>query len=262
MEETISKHLMDFVSTDPRNSLVAHGGMTIYDPPLVAFALADDPLFVKLKDPDVVGPDHLLPQEWMAGARTVVSYFLPFTKEVRRSNRSLGLPSEEWVSSRIDGESFNDAARRTLISLVEELGGQGVAPVLDSKFTVTNVQSNWSERHVAHIAGLGTFGLHKNLITAKGCAGRYGSVVTTLDLTPTRRPYTAYFEYCPWLATGECGECMKRCPSGAITPQGKNKWVCKNYIDNTIRPKFKPRYGCAKCQIAVPCEQGIPESIK
>lgn len=257
-EKIIRQHLIDFVNSDRRNSLVAHGGMTIYDSPLVAFAAADDPLFEQLKQPDVVGPEHLSPREWLPGARSVISYFLPFTKEVRRSNRVPGLPSEEWVSSRIDGEVFNDALRRSLVALIQEMGAQGVAPVLDPRFKVKSVVSNWSERHVAYIAGLGTFGLHKGLITTKGCAGRFGSVVTSLELIPTPRPFTTHFQYCPWLTDGKCGVCIERCPSGAITLEGKNKLICKNYLDKEILPKFKPRYGCAKCQIAVPCEQRIP----
>lgn len=33
---------------------------------------------------------------------------------------------------------------------------------------------------------------------------------------------------------------------------------CAYYLDNVVQPLFKPRYGCAKCNISVPCEHGIP----
>jgi hypothetical protein len=52
-------------------------------------------------------------------------------------------------------------------------------------YEMQNVTSNWSERHSAYIAGLGTFCLSYSLISEKGCAGRYGTVVTDLDLEPS-----------------------------------------------------------------------------
>ncbi len=260
LEETINKFLIAFVKNDPGNSLVAHGGMRIYDSVIVAFAAADDPLFEKLKEPGVIGPDHLSPPQWLASARSVISYFLPFTKEIRQSNRHPGLPSEEWVSARIDGEEFNRAVRKSLLSLVEKLNGQGVAPALESRFKVKGVTSNWSERHAAYIAGLGTFGLHSHLITAKGCAGRLGSVITSLELAPTARPYNDLHEYCLWFTNGTCGDCIERCPSEALTFEGKDKHACESYLNTEIMPRYKPRYGCAKCQIAVPCEDNIPTS--
>ena len=144
-KEEIKKQLMIFVSDAASNSLIAHGGMPIYDAPLMAIAAADDPMFDKLKEPGVIGPDHLVPQDFLAGARSVISYFLPFTKEIRQSNQSPGLPSEEWVSARIDGEAFNNEVRRHLVALVEELDGQGVAPTLEPLFQVHEVASNWSK---------------------------------------------------------------------------------------------------------------------
>lgn len=257
-EDALRRQLSDFVEEDPRNSMAAHGGMKIYNSPLVGFASAEDPLFDDFRVPGIVSPGFLKPEDWLAGAKTVVSYFLPFTKEVRDSNRRPGLPSEEWVSARIDGEAFNDVVRSYLVGLLKEAGAQAVSPVLDPRFKVTDRVSNWSERHVAFAAGLGTFGLHRALITEKGSAGRFGSAVTTLFLEPTHRKYTTYFEYCPYLSRGKCGACMRRCPPSAISENGKDHSVCSNYINTEVLPRFSPRYGCAKCNISVPCEYGIP----
>ena len=71
--------------------------------------------------------------------------------------------------------------------------------------------SNWSERHVAYVCGLGTFGLSKGLITERGMAGRFGSIVTDAELAPTPRKYSDPFEYCT-----KCGACQFRCPAKAI----------------------------------------------
>lgn len=256
--ESISKQFTTFVNNAASNTLAAHGGIPIYDSPLIAFAAADDPLFEKLKEPGVIGPEHLSPREWLANARSVISYFLPFTKQIRQSNRAPGLPSAEWVAARIDGEAFNNEARRHLVALVEELGGQGVAPALEPQFQMKEVASNWSERHVAYIAGLGTFGLHRHLITGKGCAGRLGSVVTSLELVPTKRPYKDLYDYCLWFANGTCGDCIEHCPSKALTFEGKDKHACRVYLFTEVLPRFKPGYGCGKCQVNLPCEDAMP----
>lgn len=258
IEAAIGEQLVAFVVGDPGNSLAAHDGMTIYDAPLVSIAAADDPLFARLKEPEVVGPHYLAPAEWLPGARSVISYFLPFTEAVRSSNRQPGLPSSEWVSARIDGEAFNVSARKMLVAMVERLGGQGIAPAIDPRFEVQPVTSNWSERHVGYVAGLGTFGLHRHLITARGSAGRIGSVVTTLALAPTLRSYEDPYENCLWFRDGSCGICLDRCPTGALTEAGKDKYICKHYLEETVWAIFKPRYGCAKCQVAVPCEDALP----
>ena len=239
----LEKALRGFVPNHAHNCLAAHGNMPMYDEPLVGFAAAADPLFLELKKPEVVTPEHLLPGELLPGARTVISYFLPFTALVRETNYGPGLASEEWASARIDGENFNDEVRKFLIAYLEGLGGRAVAPVKQPGYKSLKVKSTWSERHAAFIAGLGTFGLSRSLITARGAAGRFGSVVTTLEFPPTARPYKHHEEYCLFLTDGGCGECIDRCPSGAITKYGKDKEVCRNYIDTVVKPYFAPRYG-------------------
>ncbi len=193
-------------------------------------------------------------QGWLPGVQSVISYFLPFTEAVRRPNYSPGLPATEWVYGRIEGEMCNSALRRYL---VEWFNGQGVdafAPALDERCKVQDKRSNWSERHVAFIAGLGTFGLNKSLITGKGSAGRFGSVVVASALAATPRNYTEVYEYC-----NHCWQCIERCPSGAIKKEGKDVGVCSDYTDTVVKPRFAPRYGCGKCQTTVPCETGIPK---
>lgn len=264
IENTIRTKLEEFVQTDPRNAMPAHGGMRIYDAPLIGFASAGDPMFETLAQPEIFGAQLIRPGEWLSGAKTVLSYYLPFTKEVRTTNRAQGLPSEEWASARIDGETFNRAVGEFLVALLAELGADAVAPLIDPRFATgytgpNKVKiSNWSERHAAHIAGLGTFGLHRALITEKGSAGRFGSVVTTLAVEPTKRQYAGPFDYCAYLTKGKCGVCIQRCPAHAIADGAKDNLLCAAYVDMT-KEMFKPRYGCAKCNIAVPCETGIPK---
>ncbi len=264
----LTQAITDFVAHDPRNAMAAHGGMRMYDKPLVAVAAADDEWFSRFSEAGIIGPHYMPPDVWLPGAQSVICWFLPFTKTVRDTNRAPGLPSEEWASARIDGEVFNNALRDFVADWLKSHGGEAAAPAADQRFAVVNRIPNWSERHAAFVAGLGTFGLHRALITEKGSAGRLGSVVTTLKLEPTLRPYTRYDEYCPFLTSQQaqtitggktkCGACIRRCPSHAISIDGKDHEVCGGFIDNEVLPLFAPRYGCAKCNVGVPCESGIP----
>ncbi|WP_269848352.1 hypothetical protein [Methanosarcina horonobensis] len=66
------------------------GTETRYREPLVGYASADDPIFDEMKE--IIGPHHLHPKEIFPGAKTVVSFFLPFEKELVKLNwRSPGL---------------------------------------------------------------------------------------------------------------------------------------------------------------------------
>lgn len=251
----LEEKIADFIGNE-QNFVEELGMMQIWDQPLIGVARASDPLWEKLKEPEVVGPHHLTPDEWLPGAKSIISYFLPFTEHVRSSNRLKGLPSKEWLYGRYEGEMFNNALRRIIIDVVEAAGGRAMAPALDNRFAVANHISNWSERHAAFIAGLGTFSLNDSLITNLGTAGRFGSVITDLEFEPKIRPYKEVEEYCT-----KCYECIDRCPPRAITVNGKDAESCSKFL-NKILKLNKPRYACGKCQTAVPCEYKNPTTKK
>jgi epoxyqueuosine reductase QueG len=243
------------LESHPLASIAEAGGMRLYDPPLAAVARADDSLFGGLKDEAAVGPAHLGPREWMAESESVVSFFFPFSEEVRRSNRGLGLPSLEWLYGRIEGEALLRAAVAAGVEAARASGGRAISPASDPRFRIVDRRSNWSERHVAYVAGLGTFSLSRSLITVAGSAGRLGSLLTDIPLEATPRPYDGLEEYC-----SKCGACMARCPPKAISALGKDNAICSGYLDE-MKLRFAPRYGCGKCQTAVPCAAGIPPRL-
>ena len=249
-------------------------GMKLYEPPLVGFARADDPLFtVEFKQTGVIHPEYRAPREWLPNAKTIISFFLPFTQEIKDSNRNLadepyepGAPqrcSAEWLHGRIEGQIFVNQLTDYIQSLLEGRGFETVCPTTSGKLRmITPYISTWSERHAAYAAGLGTFGLSKGLITKKGMCGRYGSVITSAEFDPDPRPYASPFAYCTM-----CGACMAKCPAGAIDKSrgcalGKDQLVCAPYVSGSKLPPHgvhqRVRYGCGKCQCGVPCESGIP----
>ncbi len=249
-------------------------GMHIFEDPLVETADAEDPLFYgEFKQPHVIGPHFRPPGEWVPGAKTVISFFLPFTRFVRDSNRGLTDKAYDeniknqrcsipWLHGRIEGQTLVDAVSEHIATVLKREGYRAVVPSLSPGFVNLGITSNWSERHVAYAAGLGTFGLSKGLITKKGMAGRFGSVVTDAVFPVTDRPYTSPFEYCTM-----CGACQHRCPVRAIDVSrgcalGKDQAICYPYLKGSFLPPHGihqvVRYGCGKCQVSVPCEHQIP----
>lgn len=246
-------------------------GMRIFDDPIFAFGDADDKYFSRLKDPSIIGEHFNLPKEWLSQAKTVISFFLPFSKLVKNSNKQdKTWPSEGWLHGRIEGQALLNSLCLKINKELIKQGYRSIIPSLSKKFwsrsgyamnnQLTVYQkpnlpvftSNWSERHVAFICGLGTFGLSKGLITKKGIAGRFGSIITDLYIEPDLRKYEDSSEYCL-----KCGECIKQCPAHAISLEGgKSHFICSEFLDK-IKVKYRPRYGCGKCQVNVPCENGI-----
>lgn len=247
-------------------------GTKIFDAPIFAFGAADDEYFQSLKDPSVIGKHFLLPKEWLPQANTVISFFLPFSQALKKSNsQDMSWPSDEWLHGRIEGQVLITKLCQYLQEELQNAGYNSIVPCSDERFwartgkkpDVTHSDeapllytSNWSERHVALVCGLGTFGLAKGLITKKGSAGRLGSVVTELYLSPDQRECKDIYEYC-----SKCGTCVKNCPVDAISLEnGKIHEICSVFGQETLK-KHKPRYGCGKCQVKVPCENGIPAKL-
>lgn len=268
----LRERLTKAVLESPKNAICADyalrpelAGTPYYDAPLVGCAAAEDSLFAQFRnDPKIYGQDLRLPGEWLPGAVSVVSFFLPFSEKVRGSNTpNLEEPSDEWLHGRIEGQAFLEELCRTVAGWLESEGYQAVIPAIHEDFGIHReparkalgepvFASNWSERHAAFAAGLGTFSLSKHIITEKGVCGRFGSVITDAPLEITPRPYTEPYEYCTF-----CGACIRRCPVKAILPEGKDVQLCSDYVDDTRR-RHAPRYGCGKCQLAVPCTDRIP----
>ena len=251
-------------------------GLRMYDLPIVGFGSAADPLFKEYQKPPAGYYWNKLPTDFLPEGRSVISCFFPTSQEIRDMQRQeTDHPCKAWTFARVEGQAYINACMDAIAEWLCTEGTKTVYPqhhpdyfwmmngkILDGKLagttpehaTETSHASNWSERHAAFVCGLGTFSLSRNLITVKGVAGRFGSVVTELLLEPDERPYKAYDEYCTY-----CGACAQRCVFGAIDIKlGKDLNACRNALAS-LRPYVLPRKGCGLCQVEVPCEFAIPK---
>ena len=278
----IREMIETFVLSSPENSLGGpFGNEPAWGKPLVGFCRGDDPIFETFRE--VVGEEQWTPFEIFTrafpglkvepGDLSVISWVLPQTENTKKDQaRESRYPSERWVRSRLFGEKFNDLLRSRIVQALEERGFSAVAPVLSAEWSKVDSEkyvysSRWSERHMAHACGLGTFGLCDGLITPLGKAVRFGSVVVDMDLPFAARPFKLYYEYCPFLMEGKCGACIARCPAGAISEKGHDKRLCNEYYRQVVACYAKEKWdlegdiGCGLCQAGIPCESCIPELL-
>jgi len=237
-------------------------GLRMYDAPIFAFGSPEDGVFEEFRSPSVIGSHFILPHEWLPGVKTVIAFFLPYSERIKKANAlNRDWPADEWLHGRYEGQIFLQSFALSLQKFISDAGFVSLTPAFDKRFKSGTASdgftSNWSERHVAFACGLGTFSLSTGLITRKGVCGRFGSILTVLDLPKDVKDYGHFLDYCIM-----CGACVKRCPVDAITLDGgKSHPPCKDFVEFTLT-KHKPRYGCGKCQVKVPCESAIPKRKK
>ncbi len=279
MMHWISEKIEQWMANLDNNAIEPGSALPAFDKPLVGVARGDDELFSFLKND--IGKDfywtpleafiHAFPKEHVsADELSVIAWILPQTENTRLAHRKMKeLPSIEWSKARHYGEKVNENLRRYVTEMLINAGYQTCAPVLLSQWTRNlspryGFASSWSERHAAHVCGLGTFGLSDGLITPQGKAIRVGSVIVRMQIPQTPRPYPQHNSYCLHAVTGKCLVCTRRCPVGAISKAGHDKVKCKEYIrEVTSLHVEKEQLGfkvnsCGLCQTKVPCEYRNP----
>jgi hypothetical protein len=269
----IEEHLDSYLET-ASHARMAGSGRRFFSKPDAAAQRADHPFFADLGG---VVPGHLRPEEVFdasfgqpAGELSVLSLVFPIHDETRAENGvSRGLPSLSWVMTRIYGQESLDRTAQYLCSWFREQGIRAVAASQSDLFAVRDTDegfpiSNWSERHVAYACGLGTFGLSRGLITRRGSAHRVSSFVVEAVFDRYARIRQPWYADCPFLTDGECGECIERCPAGAIARRGQSKSRCRSFCYGTVGKAFeeqlgRPGKGCGLCQTNVLCMSESPQ---
>jgi epoxyqueuosine reductase QueG len=276
----IERMIKSFINDAEENSLRNDANDRAWEEPLVGFSRGDDPLYERLKADIgrfVWTPLEIFSQTFPsvkvgANELSVISWILPQTEKTKSDNRNQkAYPSETWVRARVYGEEVNDRLREHVVETLRASGIEAVAPLLSPFYEAFETSdrygfaATWSERHTAYVSGLGTFGLCDGLITPRGKAMRCGSVVGRIQIPATERPYDDPYAYCLFFTKGLCGECIDRCPTGAITEAGHDKERCHQYLRGEVVGYTTTHfdlggdsYSCGLCQTGVACESKIP----
>lgn len=238
------EELMEGFITEYHND---HDHQVDWKRPLVGYADANSPYILGLRS--IISETHYLPEDILKGCTVIISYFLPFAESVGADNETDDEPSRLWSLAYTETNQMLSQLNDYLIDQIELMGFHGAVPENAGTIDNEHIYSNWSQRHIAYAAGLGTFGMNNMLITENGCCGRFSSIVTDLPVVPDE---TRKAEFCTYRLNGKCGICMKKCPINAFDAyRGYDRRSCFVRLDD-----FERRLGtdaCGKCTVGLPC---------
>jgi epoxyqueuosine reductase QueG len=128
-------------------------------------------------------------------------------------------------------------------------------------FDIKKLVSTWSHRHIAYIAGMGTFGINNMLITKNGCCGRFGSIAINYGLSEYKQ-VGEIKEKCLNKLYGNCGICQSNC---VVKCYDKNSFDRLKCYEQCLKNKeLHKKYGhadvCGKCLANLPCSTNEPEA--
>lgn len=248
--EDLRRIVEEFVSSYPLKSHIRNW----WRKPLLATGRADDRFRVL---PQIASEEHLLPHDLLYSANTVIVFFLPFVKELIEENSSGKFPCRSWG---LAYEATNDLISLLAEKIKDHLAERGYKSAITPathNFDEIKLVSRWSHKHLAHLSGLGRFGVNAQLITPSGCAGRLGSLVTEAELGDN--PLVESQELCLYKANQECLKCVGRCPVSAVKEEGINRQRCftrlKVNLNHTeaLAGLRETTHVCGKCAVGLPC---------
>jgi epoxyqueuosine reductase QueG len=202
-----------------------------------------------------VSLEHFMPYNILPDAKSIICFFIPFQENIVKSNIKGTMASEEWAKAYI---KTNDLIK-TINDNIEILMGKngykaGKISATTHNFDVKKIISNWSHRHIAYIAGIGTFGVNNMLITKNGCCGRFGSIIINYELNKYKQ-VNEIKEKCLNKLNGTCGVCRKKCAVNAYENGIFNRHRC--YEQCLENAKYHEKIGyadvCGKCLVGLPC---------
>jgi epoxyqueuosine reductase QueG len=227
--------------------------VTPYREPIIGFVAAADPGFANLSK--LTAYDHLMPEDLLLGARSVICYYLPFATEIAYANaQEKEQVAREWAVAYQETNSLIGEIAKQLIDGLKQYGVHAAAEPATGNFKESDLRSHWSHKSIAVLAGIGSFGLHQLVITDAGCTGRFGSVVIDAKL-PIDKPERK--EHCEYYELGTCLDCVFGCPVNAISEDEPfNRRACwtqciknsKDFLDLGGDVKV-----CGKCAVVGPC---------
>lgn len=248
MKELIRNKIIELVKNYPSEKNVKN----LWQEPIVGFGDANGSYMRSLKE--VVTPAHMMPEDFMENPNIVISYYVPFTEETAAVNMNVegNMASQEWSDAYNLTNTMISDINQCVADMLNEMGHRAAVPsgvVFDKQL----ILSNWSQRHIAYAAGLGTFGINNMLISEKGCCGRYGSIVADI---PVEADSIVKEERCLYKKNGSCKKCVQNCFSGALTTEGFDRKKCFEIC--MLNDAKTGADVCGKCDIDIPCAFKAP----
>jgi epoxyqueuosine reductase len=255
ISDELKNLVVDYVRAYPQKNCEPE----IWREPLLVTARADSRFHIL---PTIAARDHLLPQELLSSARSVVVFFIPFVKALALDNHKGDTPCRNWGLAYESTNSLINSLCDHIKNHLDDLGFAAELMPATHNFDSKRLVSQWSHKHLGHIAGLGRFGVNAQFITPAGCAGRLGSLVTDADLGDT--PLVGKDELCLHKNGQTCLVCVRRCPVGAVSEEGINRRLCWERLkanlehSEALKGLEGSTHVCGKCQVLVPCSLKIP----
>ncbi|MBI5592357.1 MAG: epoxyqueuosine reductase [Deltaproteobacteria bacterium] len=255
MKEIVIKKIQDFLKDYQTSQNIS----TRWGVPIVGFASADDTMFDQLRS--VASPTHAVPKDFLATAKTVIAFFIPFPKSLTCTNIKNRNSSVEWGVAYIETNELIRQLSMYLLEFFNSRGFQSHSIPATHNWDEEKLISDWSHRHIAYIAGVGNFGLNNMLITDKGCCGRVGSFITSAKIAPDIR---ADVPACLFKYDGSCRKCVQRCVNEALFEDSFNRFKCYDLLLENVKKLSSIGYAdvCGKCLVAVPCSHINPVKKK
>jgi epoxyqueuosine reductase QueG len=246
----LRKFAENFVSEEEGRS----GSEGWWQNPLLATAVVDQ-RFEQLSR--IAADDHLHPYDLLPTAKSVIVFYIPFKKSLIRENKNGEHPCRNWGVAYVRTNDLIGRLSRALGDLLTANGFESSLMPATHNFNEDKLMARWSHKHLAHLVGLGRFGVHHMLITPAGCTGRLGSLVSEADLG--NHSFIETDEACLLKAGRVCGKCIEACPVEALAEDGFERRRCWDRLNANRRELDylsdlpENTHVCGKCVALMPC---------
>jgi epoxyqueuosine reductase QueG len=232
----------------------------IWYEPIIEIISAKNEKLKELKK--AVSSEHYMPCDILPDAKSIISFFIPFQENIVKSNINGTMASKEWIVAYIQTNDLIKAINDKIEELMKRNGYKTGKIPATHNFNEKTLISNWSHRHIANLAGIGTFGINNMLITKKGCCGRLGSIIINYEFKNYKEIIEIGEKCLNKLGFG-CGICHKRCIVNAYENKIFNKNKCYEQCLKNADCNKEIGYAdvCGKCLVNLPCSSEEPKRV-
>ncbi|MCL2874185.1 MAG: hypothetical protein FWE29_04555 [Defluviitaleaceae bacterium] len=229
------------------NEIAALNRPDLFRKPLISYSSGHDKRYFDLKK--VIGDWHLNPVELLQDVNSIISYFVPFTKTVVSAPKNEENGASLWGEAYEIVNSYFNHINEVLSEYLASLGLSSKAIPATHTYDPKDMKATWSHKSAAAIAGLGTFGSNRLIITDKGSGGRFGTLLTSANLEANKEPVP---DRCLNLKGGSCDLCYKICPVNAFLDDDIDRFACQEELFKNGE-KLRERTHLVKADVCGKC---------